>query len=99
MLRARLWRCRHFEREAGRFDYSIRRLAELARDVRPPDYATAFVRQANELSGLEQPIFVCCADRPEWLEAVLQEPGVLETPLSSALTTCQAQRQNDPEAC
>ena len=74
-------------------------LAELARDVRPPDYATAFVRQANELSGLEQPIFVCCADRPEWLEAVLQEPGVVETPLAAALTTCLAERQDDPEAC
>ena len=26
-------------------------LIELARDLRPPDYATAFVRQATQLSG------------------------------------------------
>jgi pimeloyl-ACP methyl ester carboxylesterase len=46
-------------------------LVELSRDVRPPDYATAFARQANELSGLERPITVSCAERPDWLEAVL----------------------------
>jgi len=60
-------------------------LAELARDVRPPDYATAFVRQATQLSGLDQPISVACADRPEWLEAVVLEPGVVETSPEKAL--------------
>lgn len=60
-------------------------LAELARDVRPPDYATAFVRQATQLSGLDQPITVVCADRPEWLEAVILEPGVAEAPADEAL--------------
>ncbi len=60
-------------------------LAELARDVRPPDYATAFARQATQLSGLEQPITVACADRPEWLEAVLAEPGVGQASLEQAL--------------
>ncbi len=60
-------------------------LAELARDVRPPDYATAFVRQAAQLSGLDEPISVACADRPEWLEAVLDEPGVAEAPAREAL--------------
>ncbi len=48
-------------------------LAELARDVRPPDYATAFLRQAAQLSGLDQPVIVCAMERPEWLLAVLQE--------------------------
>ncbi len=62
-------------------------LAELARDVRPPDYATAFVRQATQLSGLEQPITVACADRPEWLEAVMKEPGVAEAPAAEALAS------------
>jgi pimeloyl-ACP methyl ester carboxylesterase len=60
-------------------------LAELSRDVRPPDYATAFLRQANELSGLERPVSVCCAERPEWLAAVAGEPGALDTRLDEAL--------------
>jgi hypothetical protein len=53
--------------------------------VRPPDYATAFLRQANELSGLEWPVCVCCAERPDWLAAVAREPGALETTLPDAL--------------
>jgi pimeloyl-ACP methyl ester carboxylesterase len=60
-------------------------LVELSRDVRPPDYATAFVRQANELSGLERPISVCCAEKPEWLEAALREPGVQMLGVEDAL--------------
>jgi len=60
-------------------------LVELARDVRPPDYATAFVRQANELSGLERPFSVCCAEKPDWLEAVLREPGVQSASIEDAL--------------
>ena len=60
-------------------------LAELSRDVRPPDYATAFLRQANELSGLERPVSVCCAERPDWLAAVAAEPGALETSVAEAL--------------
>jgi pimeloyl-ACP methyl ester carboxylesterase len=60
-------------------------LAELSRDVRPPDYATAFLRQANELSGLERPVSVCCAERPDWLAAVAREPGTLETRVEEAL--------------
>ena len=60
-------------------------LTELARDVRPPDYATAYVRAANELSGLERPITVCCIERPAWLEAVAREPGVAASTLGEAL--------------
>lgn len=60
-------------------------LAELARDVRPPDYATAFVRQASQLSGLDHPVTVACVDRPEWLEAVVLEPGVAEASAGEAL--------------
>jgi pimeloyl-ACP methyl ester carboxylesterase len=79
-------------------------LAELARDVRPPDYATAFVRQANQLSDLEQPVTVACADRPEWLEAVVQEPGVGEARPAAALASYLVQLQAaslqpGPEAC
>jgi len=60
-------------------------LAELSRDLRPPDYATVFVRQALELSGLEQPLAVCGAERPEWLGAVAADPGVTVTALPEAL--------------
>lgn len=60
-------------------------LIELARDLRPPDYATAFVRQATQLSGQERPISVVARERPEWLVAVIGEPGVEECGLSEAL--------------
>lgn len=51
-------------------------LLELARDVRPPDYAQTFTRFVIEGSDLEQPLFVSAVVRPEWLEAVAAEPGV-----------------------
>lgn len=60
-------------------------LVELARDVRPPEYATAYVRLANELSGLARPFTVCASERPEWLRAVLEEPGVESASLAAAL--------------
>ena len=60
-------------------------LAELAHDLRPPDYATSFVHQCTHLSGLERPISVSARERPEWLRAVLEEPGVAETSLEEAL--------------
>jgi pimeloyl-ACP methyl ester carboxylesterase len=60
-------------------------LAELARDLRPPDYATAFLRQATQLSGLARPISVCAVERPDWLRAVVAEPEVEETTLEAAL--------------
>lgn len=51
-------------------------LVELARDVRPPDYAQTFVRFVVESSPLEVPLWVAAAVRPPWLEAVAIEPGV-----------------------
>jgi pimeloyl-ACP methyl ester carboxylesterase len=60
-------------------------LVELARDIRPADYATGFARQATQLSGLEWALAVCARWRPPWLEAVAAEPGVLDVPLSAAL--------------
>lgn len=60
-------------------------LAELSRDLRPADYAGVFVRQALELSGLERPLAVCCAERPAWLRAVAEAPGVALTTLPEAL--------------
>lgn len=60
-------------------------LAELSRDVRPPDYATSFARQATHLSPLETPISVCAVNRPPWLAAVAAEPGVADCGLPEAL--------------
>ena len=60
-------------------------LIELARDVRPPDYATSFVRQACQLSELDRPISVCAIERPDWLAAVVEEPCVAVTTLTQAL--------------
>lgn len=61
--------------------------AELTRDPRPPDYATSFVRQAVHFSALPEPVTVCGAGRPAWLEAVAAEPGVRVAPLDEALRT------------
>jgi len=61
-------------------------LLELARDVRPPDYATSFVRQACQLSELDRPISVCAIERPDWLAAVVEEPGAAVTTLAEALS-------------
>jgi pimeloyl-ACP methyl ester carboxylesterase len=51
-------------------------LLELSQDVRPPDYATTYARQATTLSGLDTALAVCAVVRPPWLEAVASEPGV-----------------------
>ena len=60
-------------------------LAELSRDVRPPDYASAFVFQAVNRSELAEPIAVSAQSRPEWLRAVVGSPGVRELPVVDAL--------------
>jgi pimeloyl-ACP methyl ester carboxylesterase len=60
-------------------------LSELARDVRPPDYATTFARLAVASSGLDVPVAVTGVNRPEWLAAVVAEPGVVVEPLDAAL--------------
>ncbi len=60
-------------------------LVELGRDLRPPDYATAFVRLAVTGSALDEPIAVAAAFRPPWLQAVVAEAGVIETTIATAL--------------
>lgn len=60
-------------------------LVELGRDLRPPDYAVSFVRLAFERSALDEPIAVCSVFRPEWLEAVAGEHGVMDVALHEAL--------------
>ncbi len=60
-------------------------LAELARDVRPPDYAATFARQLLTLSELPTPVTVCARWQPPWLEAVVSELGVVESSIEDAL--------------
>jgi pimeloyl-ACP methyl ester carboxylesterase len=60
-------------------------LAELSRDVRPPDYAITFVRHALEWSDLDTPLTVTTVVRPEWIEAIVGEPGVVEATIPEAL--------------
>lgn len=51
-------------------------LVELSHDLRPPDYATTFVRLALERSPLEEPIVSCARSHAPWIDAVAREPGV-----------------------
>lgn len=55
-------------------------LLELSDDVRPPDYAATYARQATTLSGLDVAIVVVAVVRPPWLAAVAAEPGVGTAP-------------------
>jgi pimeloyl-ACP methyl ester carboxylesterase len=65
-------------------------LLELARDVRPPDYAQEYVRQAMQWSGLDTPIMVATVARPEWLQAVVAEPGVADVDVEDGLARLAA---------
>lgn len=60
-------------------------LVELANDIRPPDYATTYVRQAVQFSGLDTPVAVTGVVRPPWLAGVVDEPGVAVSTLPDAL--------------
>jgi pimeloyl-ACP methyl ester carboxylesterase len=60
-------------------------LHELTRDVRPPDYAATFARQAAIRSGLDTAIAVTGVNRPPWVEAVVAEPGATVCSLADAL--------------
>ena len=72
---------------------------ELARDVRPPDYALDFLRQASEWSGLAHPVTVCTTVRPEWLVAVAGAPGVRDLGVDEALKLYASEgRAPAPEA-
>ncbi|MDD9933583.1 MAG: alpha/beta hydrolase [Myxococcales bacterium] len=60
-------------------------MVDLATDIRPPDYATAYARAAALFSGLKRPITVCTRERPDWLAAVVSELGADEASLGQAL--------------
>ena len=60
-------------------------LAELSKDVRPPDYAVDFVRLVLAHTQTPNPIAVCAKARPEWLTAVLDELGAAPVTIAEAL--------------
>lgn len=60
-------------------------MIELARDVRPPDYVLTYVRFAFESSPVADPVAVSAIVRPEWLAAVVAEPGVVRVGREEAL--------------
>jgi pimeloyl-ACP methyl ester carboxylesterase len=61
-------------------------LVELATDVRPPDYASTFARQAAQFSGLSQPIMICARERPAWMNAVMTELDIEVSTLHQAIS-------------
>jgi pimeloyl-ACP methyl ester carboxylesterase len=65
-------------------------LVELSHDLRPPDYARGFARNAAQLSGLDRPISVVAVERPEWLASLLDAAGVEQSSLAEALATYAA---------
>ena len=70
-------------------------LVELTRDLRPPDYAAAFVRLAVAGSPLDEPITVSAVFRPPWLEAVAAEPGVAHTSIRAGPRPLRRRRSLD----
>jgi pimeloyl-ACP methyl ester carboxylesterase len=60
-------------------------LVELSRDLRPPDYAAQFARQACALAEVDLPVTVVTGLRPPWLRAVTEEHGVVTGSVSDAL--------------
>ena len=60
-------------------------LAELSRDIRPPDYAVDFARLAMEFSGVSNPLAICAKARPDWMDAAADEVGAAPTTLADAL--------------
>lgn len=63
-------------------------MAELSKDIRPPDYAVDFVQLIVTHSKTPKPpIAVCARARPEWLAAVIDELGTSPVSLADALKT------------
>jgi pimeloyl-ACP methyl ester carboxylesterase len=60
-------------------------LAELSKDIRPPDYAADFVHIILAHTQMPNPLAVVAKARPEWLTAVLDELGTAPLTLPEAL--------------
>lgn len=69
-------------------------LIELSRDIRPGDYATTYVRQALQFSGMEVPLTVVGVVRPPWLDAVVDHEGVLTDTIPGALARYASAERN-----
>ena len=61
-------------------------LLELTHDIRPADYALAYLRMTFEHSGLAEPVLVSAVSRPAWLAAVVDQPDVPTMRTPAALT-------------
>src|SRR5205823_4877990 len=68
-------------------------LIELSRDIRPPDYAASFARQALQFSEMAVPIIVSAIGRPPWLTAIADEPGIQQAPLADAVRLYAAEAE------
>lgn len=60
-------------------------LVELARDVRPGEYALAMLRLAVAAADGVEPVSVVAGQRPPWLAAIAEDPGVAVRTLDDAL--------------
>ncbi len=60
-------------------------LAELSREVRPPEVATAFVDEAARWPHLADRLIVSALSVPPWLEAVAGHPAVRRLTLAGAV--------------
>ncbi len=60
-------------------------LAELTTDVRPPDYAVDYLRQAVRYSPLGEPVALAGRVRPPWMAALEGLPGVRVSTVAEAL--------------
>ena len=65
-------------------------IAELERDVRPPDYAAVFATLAAERSGLGPALLICAEERPPWLAGMVGRRGVEVCQLGEALSAVRA---------
>ncbi len=65
-------------------------LIELARQVRPPEYAARFLALARVHSGLAQPLWICANERPPWLAGLASLPGAGVASVPQALAACWA---------
>lgn len=60
-------------------------LIDLTRDMRPPDYAQNLLHLALENSALDVVVHVTAVARPEWVEGIVNQPGVRTAGLAEAL--------------
>jgi pimeloyl-ACP methyl ester carboxylesterase len=60
-------------------------LFELSTDIRPADYAAGFARLVLAMSPMATPLVVAARQRPPWLQAVADEPGVVAEPVVEGL--------------